>query len=175
MNVVLSSLTASSCNQRGVTPELLRASPGFPSLRQPSQRLVALVQPVRTGRPIVLLVEDDGDLGLLIKQMLEGLLPVEVVHVTRAEDALDVLRSDPVAVVLSDYHLPGANGTVVLREAARAAPGALRIAMTGHPDPYVSERGQDDGFLVLAKPLDPRLLVCLVEGRLAFWQGGRHE
>jgi CheY-like chemotaxis protein len=77
-----------------------------------------------------LLVEDDADVGALLRHHLDA-LHYEVRHVTTAEEALDRIgeRSPDVAIV--DIVLPGADGRAVVR-ALQASPAhrGCRIIVT---------------------------------------------
>jgi len=70
--------------------------------------------------------------------------------------ALALLKADPegYAVVICDMRMPGMSGAVVLREAQRIAPTAVRILLTGYADADSAIRAVNDGqiFRFLAKP-----------------------
>ena len=111
----------------------------------------------------VLVVEDDPDLRDLVCQLLQG-AGAAPVGVANAEDAANVLASQQVDIVLCDYVLPGRNGVTFLRDVRVRHPEVRCLAMTGHPDPFILGRGRDDGYFVLTKPVDPGLLLALVDG-----------
>jgi two-component system chemotaxis response regulator CheY len=111
----------------------------------------------------VLVVEDDPDLRGLVCELLSG-SGATPVGVGDAEEAAQVLAARPVDIVLSDYLLPGRNGVTFLRDVRTRHPGIRCLAMTGHPDPFILARGHDDGYFVLTKPVDPALLLALVDG-----------
>jgi CheY-like chemotaxis protein len=62
-----------------------------------------------------LLVEDDPDVGALLRHHLEA-LGWEVVLVTNAEDALGQIAAASPAVAIVDILLPGRDGRAVIRE-----------------------------------------------------------
>jgi DNA-binding NtrC family response regulator len=111
----------------------------------------------------VLVVEDDADLCELVCQLLQnaGARPVGVAN---AEEAMGILGSQRMDLVLCDYFLPGRNGVTFLRDVRIQHPRVRCLAMTGHPDQFILGRGHDDGYFVLTKPFDPTLLVALVVG-----------
>lgn len=111
----------------------------------------------------VLVVEDDPDLRDLLCQLLEG-AGAAPIGVACAEDAAAVLESRTIDVLLCDYILPGRNGVTFLRDVRVRHPEVRCLAMTGHPDPFILGRGHDDGYFVLTKPVDPALLLALVDG-----------
>lgn len=112
----------------------------------------------------VLVVEDDTDFRDLVCQLLRN-AGADPVGVANAEDAAQELAARPANVVLCDYFLPGRNGVTFLRDVRANHPQVRCLAMTGHPDPFILGRGRDDGYFVVTKPIDPTLLVALVEGR----------
>ncbi|MEK6976641.1 MAG: response regulator [Candidatus Thermoplasmatota archaeon] len=111
----------------------------------------------------VLVVEDDADLRDLVCQLLQG-AGATAIGVANAEDAASVLASRQVDILLCDYILPGRNGVTFLRDVRAQHPTVRCLAMTGHPDPFILGRGHDDGYFVLTKPIDPSLLLALVDG-----------
>lgn len=97
----------------------------------------------------ILVVEDDPDIRQVLGELLadEGF---EVVEAGCGDEGLRRLHAEPFDLVVSDYSLPGKDGTAMLREAARD--GCLRgraILMTAHPLPVV-----DEWVKLLRKPLD---------------------
>ncbi len=110
----------------------------------------------------VLVVEDDDD----IRDVLGTLLDVHggVAHLTSsAEEALDLLLSEPVDVLLSDLGLPGQSGVELLQTIRRLPPphgdlpAVAFTALTGEP---VEQRARAAGFArYLTKPLDVEALL----------------
>ena len=63
------------------------------------------------GRRILLVEDNRGDAGLVIELIAQRRQPGdEVVQVATLAAALDLLRAQPVQVVLLDLHLPDASG-----------------------------------------------------------------
>lgn len=110
----------------------------------------------------VLVVEDDADFRALVCQLLRdaGHDPVDVAD---AEAGLLQVGKGRIDVALCDYFLPGRNGVTFLREVRAHHPQVRCLAMTGHPDPFILGRGHDDGYFVITKPLDPALLLALID------------
>jgi diguanylate cyclase (GGDEF)-like protein len=81
-----------------------------------------------TQAPIVLAVDDDTMALSLMGEVLAG--TCDVVAVSSAEQALEVLRSREVAVVLTDHMLPGMTGVELLDSAHLLRPQAARILIT---------------------------------------------
>src|SRR5215470_13732833 len=68
-----------------------------------------------TAEKAVLVVDDDRDHCLLVRQLLRP-LGYEIRIAVSAEEALAAVRRDPPAVVLLDVQLPGISGYEVCRQ-----------------------------------------------------------
>jgi two-component system, NtrC family, response regulator AtoC len=63
----------------------------------------------------VLLVDDEPDQGALLRAMLVP-LGMEVATAESTEQALQLFRRQPVDLVVTDLHLPGASGIDLIRQ-----------------------------------------------------------
>jgi len=118
----------------------------------------------------VLVVEDEAGIAETIVYALrtEGFTPV---WKTTGREALAVLRTEPVALVVLDVGLPDLSGFDVCREIQRVAPVPVIFltARAGEVDRIVGlELGADD---YLAKPFSPRELTARVRAVLRRTQG----
>ncbi len=108
----------------------------------------------RKSSDLVLLVEDDEALRSLLRDELET-EGWEVCSAGSAEEALEILEESPVALVVSDLRLPGANGMELLRTVRQRPdpPAFIVITAFGTIDQAVQtlKDGADD---FLTKPLD---------------------
>ena len=109
----------------------------------------------------VLVVEDDEATGYILSKPTGAI----VTTVGDATQALDVLRSRAVDVLVVDLLLPGMNGLELL---ANVPPGArLAIAVTAFDDTMTQERALRAGFnLYLRKPVDPHVLAQEIAPRV---------
>ena len=81
----------------------------------------------------ILLVDDDPQvLGTLTLQLRRE--PIEILTAMGGEEALAILRNNEVAVIVSDYRMPGMTGAEVLRAAMEISPDTVRIMLTGSAD-----------------------------------------
>jgi DNA-binding response OmpR family regulator len=117
-----------------------------------------------TPRKLVIVVEDDVEIGKLIARTLHS-YDFDVVHLTRGIGAVKVVKdARPVACVV-DLGLPDVDGLEIIRELV--ATGVAILAVTGRGD--VADRvvglelGADD---YLVKPFEPRELVARIHSIL---------
>lgn len=116
--------------------------------------------------PVVLLVDDEP----IHLQLLSNLLARHSVRVLSAASglhALDILKVESVALVVSDYWMRGMNGIQLLDEVKRLYPSIGRILLTGEPDAEIVVEAK--GHKVLTKGMSPSL-ICRVIVR----EAGRH-
>ena len=136
--------------------DLLDRPLATPSLAEGPNPLPGAPAPT-SGRPLVLISEDDRVNQIVVASML-ATCGIDVVTASDGQAALELLKRQRVALVLTDIRMPGLDGlasTRALRQWERAM-GLARtpvIAMTGHYEAEETdaclEAGIDD---VLVKP-----------------------
>jgi two-component system response regulator HupR/HoxA len=97
---------------------------------------------------------------------LEAILAAEF-RVLRAEGgaaALDLLARERVAVIITDYRMPGMTGVELLRRSQESQPDALRIVLTAYTDVDSLMEAVNTGriYHFLPKPWDPNALLVIV-------------
>ena len=76
-----------------------------------------------------------------------------VLPFTDSTDALIRLASEPVDLLITDMHMPGPDGVVVIREARRLQPNLFTLIITGHTGSYPIEELMADGTAdIMFKP-----------------------
>jgi diguanylate cyclase (GGDEF)-like protein len=118
----------------------------------------------RDSKPTrVLIVDDEADLRLSISALLEA-HGFEVKAVTTGEQALESFRADVPDVLVLDIHLPGMDGTEVLKQVRATHPEQVAVMMTAYPtlDSAVTalQQGATD---YVRKPFDNVELVEAVQ------------
>ncbi len=119
--------------------------------------------PVRSA-PTVLLVDDEprylDSLGFLLGQD-----PVRLLKVRSGLHALEMLKTEPVAVVVSDYWMRGMDGVQLLNEVLRLYPAKGRVLLTGRADSEIVLEAR--AHKMLTKDMQPDLIrrVILREAR----------
>jgi len=119
------------------------------------------VQAAAPEREMILIVDDEYDLRLLAKRLLEK-RGHRVVLADSGQSAIEVFRenADEIGVVILDMIMPGVDGKAVYERLKSIRKKARFILTSGHPNTKgfqeILDRGQD---LFVPKPWDlPRLL-----------------
>ncbi|NOY85490.1 MAG: response regulator [Nitrospirae bacterium] len=115
-------------------------------------------------KPYPILIVDDepnirSSLGRLFHR--EG---YETLLAETATDALDILETGPVSVVLTDYLMPGQSGVEFLRVVKKRYPQAIRIVLSGKADMESIMAGVREGVVshFLLKPWDNNVLKEII-------------
>ena len=82
----------------------------------------------------LLLLDDDPIVTRTLGNFLEDETEWQLHLLNRADQALRVLETQPIDVVVSDYLMPDIDGVKFLSEARRLRPQASRILLTGYAD-----------------------------------------
>lgn len=114
----------------------------------------------------LLIVDDDALIRRLLRRVVALVQPTA--HVYEAESvaqALRIVASAPLDVVISDYHLPDGLGTAVLAAVRARLPQCPVYLISGEPAAAgAAAEARATGFF--AKPLDLNLLLRLLDAHL---------
>jgi CheY-like chemotaxis protein len=78
-------------------------------------------------------------------------------------EALDILRREPVDILLTDVIMPGMDGVTLYRQARQIHPRLFTVLMTAYSADELIQQGIAQGIkTVLTKPVDVDLLLSLV-------------
>jgi CheY-like chemotaxis protein len=117
--------------------------------------------------PILLLLEDSANAGLVIQRtVLRSLPEYRLVWARTVQEARIITCETPVALFLLDVELPDGNGIDFLMEAALIHSEAGAIVMTGNPLPVYRRRTEALGIRFLEKPVAPADLQCCLREML---------
>jgi len=115
-----------------------------------------------TTRHPILIVDDEPE----ILYSLRGLLRKELdVHTaTSGYEGLQVLRRQPIHVVLTDQRMPGTTGVEFLTRVRAEHPEAVRLIFTGYADikAVIDAINQGNVFRYITKPWDPEELQTII-------------
>ena len=118
-------------------------------------------------RPGILVVDDDAG----IRENIADLLSTEnyeVVSAANADEAMRVLESQRIDLLLTDFQMPGRNGVELIEAARRANHQVPAILMTAYL--YVFEQLDErrrEGITLLRKPFDADEILQTVAQELA--------
>lgn len=111
----------------------------------------------------VLLVDDDPNvLRGLVRQFRHQPFVFYTAH--SAEEAMEVLKSRPVDVLVTDDRMPGISGMELLSWVAKHFPEVVRIVLTGFPTTESALRAINESgvFRFFTKPCDPVALALAI-------------
>jgi two-component system, NtrC family, response regulator HydG len=122
------------------------------------------VTPQNTAR--VLVVDDDPDICRNLSDILSDL----GYHVDYAHDgpaALELVAQRRYDVALLDLKMPGMDGLTLYREIKKRSAGTVSLLVTAYASAATAEEALAAGaWKVVAKPVDPRKLLSLVDEAL---------
>lgn len=108
--------------------------------------------PVVPDLPLLLVDDEPAVLRALQKALSRG--GWSILRATSADEALDTLVEHEVAVVISDFRLPGMDGVGLLSDVRRRYPTTERILLSAHASVEALERGINDAGIhrIIHKP-----------------------
>src|SRR6185369_12906890 len=112
--------------------------------------------------PRILIVDDDSGQRSLLDSFLRA-QGFETLPVSSGERALEILRSEPVSMMISDVRMPGMTGLETLRRARQQHTLLPVLLVTAYADIREAVGAMRDGALnYLAKPIDLDELLSTV-------------
>ena len=102
----------------------------------------------------ILLVDDEPLIVKAMQRMLRRESGWEVAGCTGGVEALRLLATSPIDVVVSDLNMPGINGLTLLHEVRDRYPSVARFVLSGHAELEESVRAASVAHQFLAKPCD---------------------
>jgi len=124
-------------------------------------------------RPGILVVDDDAGIRENIADLLSS-ENYEVVSAANADEAMRVLESQRIDLLLTDFQMPGRNGVELIEAARRANHRVPAILMTAYL--YVFEQLDErrrEGVTLLRKPFDAEEILQTVAEKLADGHAGK--
>ncbi len=122
-------------------------------------------------RHTVLCVDDEPNI-LNSLQRLFYREPLEVLMATSGEEGLQKMETTEVALVISDYKMPGMSGAEFLALVREKYPGTIRILLTGFADREVAIEVINKGavYRLLTKPFDNEEILLTVRQALVQYE-----
>ncbi|MEI7673684.1 MAG: response regulator, partial [Deltaproteobacteria bacterium] len=111
------------------------------------------------GADTILLVDDDPIVLSTLNYCLRN-TGYEVLTADGGIQALEIMETKKIKVLVSDEQMEGMSGSELLAEARRRFPHTLRILLSGHTTPEMAMRAVNEGgiYRFLAKPCDDAML-----------------
>ncbi len=121
----------------------------------------------------ILIVDDDELDRLAVRRCIhQSWLDAQTTEATSGREALRRVREEPFDCVLLDWHLPGEDGTTLLRQLREAAPGTPVVIFTGRGDEDIAVELMKTGaadYLPKAS-LSPERIEAAVRHGLAIFE-----
>ena len=116
-----------------------------------------------TKKETILIVDDQIEVLNMLKRLLSK--DYRVIAVSSGQEALEYLKSTPVAVILSDQRMPKMDGVTFLNEARQIRPEAMRIMITGYADidATIGAVNKAGIYQYISKPFEPEDLKSIVK------------
>ena len=111
--------------------------------------------PPAEGADTILFVDDDPIVLATLNYCLRN-TGYEVLTADGGIQALEIMETNKIKVIVSDEQMEGMSGSELLAEVRRRFPHTLRILLSGHITPEMAMRAVNEGgiYRFLAKPFD---------------------
>ncbi|MFZ0392171.1 MAG: sigma-54 dependent transcriptional regulator [Calditrichia bacterium] len=115
------------------------------------------------GRPRILVLDDEKPVLNAIFRTLRR--DYEVVLSSDGQSALQVLKDQPVSVILADQRMPGITGVEFFQQARTIQPNTVRILITGYTDIDATIEAVNKAkiYYYISKPWEPEELRLIVQ------------
>lgn len=111
----------------------------------------------------ILVVDDDEGVRENLAELLR-LAGYDVSAAANADEALAILSSGGVDVLLTDFRMPGTTGLELISSARNEAPGLRAILMTAYGDGFTEIESVRRGAIgYLTKPFEADEIMSLIE------------
>ena len=115
----------------------------------------------------VLLVDDDANVLRGLARVLRR-QPYELYTARSGDEAMQILKTQSVDVIVSDEQMPGISGADLLAWVAEHYPDVMRIVLTGHATAETAIRAINEGnvYYFFTKPCDEVQLALTIRKAL---------
>jgi signal transduction histidine kinase len=114
------------------------------------------------SRHTILVVDDEPDVVKSVQDLLR--LDYRVLGTTSAKDAMKILETEDVQIVMTDQRMPGMTGVELLSTIRGEHPDAIRLLFTGYADirAVIDAINQGNVYRYITKPWDPDELQSII-------------
>ncbi len=96
--------------------------------------------------PTIVLVDDSPVTLALMRRILQEVVPdYELIDIVHSAAALSLIVERPVALVITDQHMPGMDGLALTEAIKATVPQCPIILMTGSATPELEQRAEIAG------------------------------
>jgi len=127
------------------------------------------------GWETILLVEDEGSLRAIAREILEE-HGYRVIEAAGPNEAIEIAHShpEPIHLLVTDVVMPGMNGRALAESLVAARPELRVLYMSGYTDDVIAHSGVlESGTLLLEKPFT--MLALLGRVRAALGEGATRK
>jgi sigma-B regulation protein RsbU (phosphoserine phosphatase) len=119
----------------------------------------------------VLFVDDEADTLSSLNRLLRK-ESYRKLYADNATVALELLACNHVAVVISDYNMPGMNGLELLKIVKTRYPEIIPLLISGHNNmEQITDSGNSDSiFRFIAKPVEPETLKKSINEAIHYYR-----
>ncbi|TWI58670.1 response regulator RpfG family c-di-GMP phosphodiesterase [Pseudomonas duriflava] len=124
----------------------------------------------------LLLVDDEPNILSSLRRVLRN-EPYQLLTASGGEEAIALLESHSVDLILSDARMPGMDGATLLSQVQKQWPSCLRILLTGYADITTTVRAINEGqiYRYISKPWDDDELRTILRQALAYQHSERER
>ncbi len=116
----------------------------------------------------ILFVDDEPNIIQGLKRMFYNMKNEwEMFFALSGEEALKLLQTTPIDVVVSDMRMPSMDGAELLNKVCDLYPQTVRIILSGHSDEMMILRAAKSTHQFIAKPCSPEILKNTIERAIA--------
>jgi diguanylate cyclase (GGDEF)-like protein len=122
----------------------------------------SVLESTEEERPCILVVDDEPEILRSLSDLLDR--EYRVITAGNVEEALGLLASNSVAVVLTDQRMPGGTGAELLARSLDIAPETTRVLFTGYSDISAVIDAVNEGqvYRYITKPWRPEELKAVL-------------
>lgn len=120
-------------------------------------------------KPAMILVDDNATMLTLVRHIMQRVVPdYELLSVVSGAAALALIAQRPIALVVTDQHMPDMDGVALTMAIKAVAPQCPVILMTGSTTIELRQRAEAAGVdFFLLKPFGSEQLAPIVQAALA--------
>ena len=118
----------------------------------------------------ILVVDDEATSLLMLERVLRP--RHKVITARSGTEALEVLKTEEISLLITDQRMPGISGTELLREGQLLRPGMVSMLLTSNTDSetFIDAIRNSGAIRVINKPWEAANLLSLVETSLTIYE-----